>query len=284
MEEHKLTPRDQLKTYFETGKRPTQNQFSDLIDALKHKGDTLTNREAVMIANSLESIDTGYILYSGSNIEYKKFLMAISSDEKEDQIITLINTPEGQKRLYFLGNAPYTIKAKDFPTDGLNENEYYYVGCQVNETSGMARLFGGNLPKIYDGFEFGKLENKNLLLQVGKLSAGQKIETINTHIKFVNTTGVPVQYRAYAVYWSHIYTDKDMVTDHYSLWNLLALYFRADLRKIDRSIECNIYNDDNGTLLMTTYLNAGQNNRDVPANDVIREIKSIRIECRYAVK
>ncbi|MDF2834256.1 MAG: hypothetical protein K0Q82_3362 [Chryseobacterium indoltheticum] len=32
MEIEELTTRDQLKTYFETGKYPTQSQFSDLID------------------------------------------------------------------------------------------------------------------------------------------------------------------------------------------------------------------------------------------------------------
>lgn len=284
MEEKKLISKDQLKTYFENGKRPTENQFSDLIDALKHKGDALTNREAVMIANSLESIDTEYITYSGNNIDDQKFLMAIHSDEKEDQIITLINTPEGQKKLYFLGNAPYTIRAKEFPTGGLEQNEYYYASCQLGEYSNTTRLFGGNLPKIYDGFEFGTLEAKNLSVQVGKMNLGQRIDVINANIRFVNTTGSPVQYSTQALYWSHVYTDKDIVTDHYSIWNYFALYFRADLRKIDQSIECNIYNEDNGTLLMTIILNAGQNNKNIPASEAIREIKNIRIECRYAVK
>ena len=284
MEEKKLIPKDQLKTYFENGKRPTENQFSDLIDALKHKGDALTNREAVMIANSLESIASGYIVYSGSGINDKKFLIAISSDEKEDQIVTLINSPDGQKKLYFLGNAPYTIKAKDFPTDGLEEYEYYYASCQLAQNSSTTRLFGGDLPKIDDGFEFGKLEDKNLIFQVGKLNVRQKVELINTNIKFVNTTGVPVQYNVQAVYWSHGYTGKDIIASNYNIWNFLSLYFRADLRQIDQSIECNIYNEENGNLLMTTYLNARQNNQNIPANETIRETKSIRIECRFAVK
>jgi hypothetical protein len=57
MDDNKLIPRDQLKTYFETGKYPTQNQFSDLIDSLKHKGDLLTKREIVIFANSMMAID-----------------------------------------------------------------------------------------------------------------------------------------------------------------------------------------------------------------------------------
>ena len=284
MEKNKLATRDQLKTYFETGKRPTENQFSDLIDSLKHKGDPLTNREAVLIANSLESIDAGYVQYSGNGIEDKKFLVAISSDEKEDQVITIRNSPEGYKKLYFLGNPPYTIKAKELPTEGLDEYEYYFITCSMSEYSKVTKLFGGNLPVIPEGFELGTVEDKNLLIGVGKLNLRQKLSVVNTHIKFVNTTGIPVQYMVQAGYWSHVFTDKDMITGHYDIWNFLAFSFRADLRKVERSVECNLYDNDNGNILLTIYLNAGQNNQNVSANDFVREIKNIRIECHYATK
>ena len=47
-----IKERNILKGYFETGDKPTQSQFADLIDSFKHKNDTLSDQEVVQLANS----------------------------------------------------------------------------------------------------------------------------------------------------------------------------------------------------------------------------------------
>ncbi|NIF06636.1 hypothetical protein F3J23_14395 [Chryseobacterium sp. Tr-659] len=284
MEKNELIPREELELYFEKGKRPTQDQFSDLIDSLQHKADILTNKEAVMIANSLESIDNGYIEYTGNNIGDKKFVIAVKSEDEEDQLITINETQGNSKKLYFFGNAPYTIRAKEFPAEGLGETEYYHLNCQIGPSSAMTRLFGNTLPAIPGAFEFGTMEDKNLTFRIEKINPGQKMKVVNTSIQFVNKTEIPIQYMTQSGYWAYIYTDKDIVTDHYDLWDYLYLYLKADLSKTDQSIECNVYDANTGALLRTANLNARQNNQNIMAGEATRQIRSLRIECHYAIK
>ncbi|MCA6067908.1 hypothetical protein JI747_012005 [Chryseobacterium sp. RG1] len=281
MEKNELTTREKLKTYFETGKHPTENQFSDLIDSLKHRQDTLTDREVIIIANGLATLDKGYIQYYINNVGDLKFPIVISSQDEEDQVINIGSTNGNEKKQYFYGNAPYTVKAKGFPAEGLGETEYYYLNCQIDEFTSMIRLYGNSLPTIPDGFEFGTLTGKNLILQMTKQNLGQRVNIVNTGIKLVNKTQVPIQYMPQSSYWTYIFTADDMVTDHYNAWDYLYLYYKADLREIDQSIECKVYDADNETLLMTTSLNARQNNQNVWAGDTIMKVRNIRIECEY---
>jgi hypothetical protein len=279
--ENKLTTREELKTYFETEKYPTQSQFSDLIDSLKHKQDVLTNKEAIILANSLASIDNGYILYSIMNHnEDAEFPINVSQQDSEDQLINLFGTANEGRKQYFFGNPPYIVKAKEFPTEVLKENEYSLLTWQINPNYQMYRVFGNNLPTIPDGFEFGTLENKRLVIQINKMNLGQKIDILNTSIKFVNKTEVPIQYRVSASYWNSLYTNKDIITDHYSIGDYLFFYCKADLREINKTIECKFYDADNDSLIMTGYLYAGQDNQDGGGGQV-SGIRNVRIECIY---
>jgi hypothetical protein len=281
MEINKLTTREELKTYFETDKYPTQNQFSDLIDSLRHKEDILTSKEVVILANSLASIDNGYILYSSMNHNGDlKFPIVVSQQDSEDQLITLVKTETDGKKQYFFGNPPYTIKTKEFPTEVLDETEYYVLSWQINTSYQMFRLFGNNLPTIPDGFELGTLEGKRLILQIYKMNLGQKIDILNTNIKFVNKTEVPIEYRVTANYWNCLYTNKDIITNHYNISDYLYFYYKADLQEIDQSIECKLYDADNDILLTTSYLNAGQNNQNWEGGQA-SGTRNIRIECSY---
>ncbi|KAB1231348.1 hypothetical protein [Chryseobacterium viscerum] len=282
MEKNNLTTRDKLKTYFETGKYPTQNQFSDLIDSLKHKGDNLSNKEAVIIANSLESIDNANIYYSGVNIGNEKFVAAIGSKDEEDQMIT-IREYRGDEKRYLFGSSPYTIKAKEFPVEGLEGTEYYYLSCNIGEAFTITKMFGNNLPAIPDGFEFGTGESRILYLRVFKQDFGQKVNIVNTNIKFVNATQAAIRYTVQSTYWGHQYTFKDIITDHYDAWDYLEFAYSADLREINQSIECKVYDTDKDALLMTASLHAGQNNQNIFGGDRVKGIRNIRIECNYAV-
>ncbi|KPH15015.1 hypothetical protein [Chryseobacterium sp. ERMR1:04] len=81
--------------------------------------------------------------------------------------------------------------------------------------------------------------------------------------------------------WSHIYTAKDILTNHYDIGDYLTFNYKADLREIDKSIECKVYNEDNDQLLTTAYLVARQNNINVSGGGTEYGIRNVRIECNY---
>lgn len=286
MEKSKVTTREKLKTYFETGKYPTQSQFSELIDSLKHKDDIPSNREVVILANSLASLDNGYIQYLVNDIEDLKFPIVIIQQDAEDQVIEISNTHGYQEKQYFLGSAPYLLKAKEFPTRKLRKYEYYRMYYQLNNNDGTStvyRIFGNNLPTIPDGFEFGAVDSNGFYIQLYKQSFGQQIDILNTSIKFINKTKAFIEYKAATGgnYWSDRFRNGDTITNHYSLSDSLSFSYNADLREIDEPIECKVYDADKGTLLMTGYLYAGEYNKNVWGGGQTLKNRNVRIECNY---
>ncbi len=281
MEKNEFPTREELKTYFETGKHPTQGQFSDLIDSLKHQKDILTHREMIILANTLATMDNGYIQYFIRDDGGEKFSLVVTQQDEEDQVISMKNTYGNEKRQYFLGNAPYAIKVKDFPTGKLGKNQYYKMQYKIDSDYSIFRFFGNNLPALSDKFEFGTLETSLFYFQLSKENLGLSIEMVNTSIKFINKTKEIIRYRPFSTNWSDRYRTEDMITDHYNIWDYLFFYYSADLRKIDQMIECKIYNADNDQLLMTNYLNALQNNKNVGGGSMIDKIRNVRIECDY---
>lgn len=281
MEKNKLTTREKLKTYFETGKYPTENQFSDLIESLRLKEDILTNKELVMLANSLEAIDNTFIYYYTNDIGNLKFSIAINSKDEEEQVITIEETFGGSERRYLLGSTPYTFKAKEISGGELKGTEYYNLGYQLNQTYTISRLFGNNLKTIPDGFELGILNNKRMPIQIFKQNFGEEINVVNTNIKFVNNTEIPIQYRVESINWCDVFKAKDTITDHYNLWDYLSFYYDADLSGSSQSINCEIYDTDSDKLLSTTSLLAGMSSDSWGGSQFLREIRNIRIECKY---
>lgn len=279
MEENKPSTREELKTYFETGKHPTQNQFADLIDSLKHKKDLLTNKEAVIIANSLISMNNVYLNSSINNVGNQKFPISITSSDEEAQEM-ILQTTRGELKQYLFGNGPYTFRTKEFPAGGLEENEYYYFEVFTSNSGRQARLFGNNLPTIPDGFEFVMSVDSWLYLRINKFNLGQKIKIVNTKIEFVNKTDAAIQYMADGGQWANSHISKDSITDHYDIYDSFFLGFRADLRGIDQSIGCSVYDGDSNKLLKTINLEAGQNIQTTDGVE-IKEIRNVRIECNY---
>lgn len=282
MEKNEITTREKLKAYFETGKYPTESQFAELIDFLRLKEDVFTNREVVTLANDLATLANGYIQYSANNIKNEKFVIVVSPEEGETQMLEIGNTNGFEKKQYFYGNAPYMVKAKIFPTEELlDENEYYWATITNNNNS-WTRLFGNNLPGFPEGFEFGTFDSK-FTLQINKQKFGQKINTVKTNIKFINNTEELIKYRAQTATWADIYRSENTTTDHYDLWDNLYFLYYADLREIDPSIEivCKIYNDDNNTHLMTSYLYGGKENINIWGGGQEDGVRNISIECHY---
>ncbi len=284
MEENKLTSREELKTYFETGKHPTQGQFSELIDSLRHKNDVLTKRELVAFVNRMAYIDNAFVYYSANNIGDLEVQVVITSQDEEDQVIIIRDsTKVGTIRQFLLGSAPYTIAIEKTTGGGdLKGTEYYSFGYQLGNNYYVRRLFGNNLPAIPDGFDFGELKNYNVPIDIHKEDIQQKVNVVNTNITFINKTEIPIQYRAYSQYWGDKYKTEDSVTEHYDIWDFLYLYYNADLQEINQSIQCNVYDVDDDRLLTTGILNAGQSQESWWGGQV-EKVRNVRIECSYSI-
>ncbi|UKB81185.1 hypothetical protein [Chryseobacterium sp. MEBOG07] len=282
MEENKVTTRNKLKTYFETGKHPTQGQFSDLIDSLKHKEDVLTNREMAILANSLARIDNAFIYYNTNGVGNLKFPIVISSQGEDDQVITIKETDNVVVKQFLLGSAPYTIKTKEFSGGELKETEYYNLGYQFHQTYTINRLFGNNLNTIPDGFELGILDGKRIPIQIYKQNFGKKVMVVNTIVKFINNTEIPIQYRIATGIWNDRFRNEDTVTDHYDVVDYLSFYYSADLQASNKSINCEVYNADNNNLLATALLHAGSSSDFWGGEQLMEGLRNIRIECNYS--
>ncbi|CAD0219799.1 hypothetical protein [Chryseobacterium sp. JV274] len=283
MEENKPTTRDQLKTYFETGKHPTQNQFSDLIDSLRHREDVLNKKEMLLFANCLASIDSAFIYYFANNVGNLEIQIVVASPDEEDQVITIKDsTKVGVVRQYLFGSAPYTIKIKNISEGNLGETEYYSFGYQLSESYYIRRLFGNNLHTLPDGFDFGKLKNTRLPIEISKMDNKARINIVNTSIKFLNKTEVPIQYKAYSQYWGNEERSEDTVTDHYDAWDFLYISYNADLQTSSQNIRCDLYDADTNTLVATGYLYAGQSQESWWGGQV-EKVRNVRIECNYSV-
>lgn len=276
-----LTTREQLKAYFETGKYPTESQFSDLIDLLRLKEDVLTKKELAIFANNLAAIDNVFVNFLVSDMGNLNFSIVVSTEDEPDQVISARDFKSFLDKRYIIGSAPYTIKVKEVEEGDLRENEYYSLVYQLNQTYSIFRLFGNNLKTVPVGFDFGELESIGLPIQISKGDYGKKINVLNTNIKFVNKTQVSIRYRVQAPGWSNTYRSEDTVTDHYDLGDYFTFYYNADLTKVDQSIQCNVYDADNDNLLTTAYLNAGQNQNNLNGGQVVG-IRNVRIECNYS--
>jgi len=284
MEKNKVTTREELKTYFETGEYPTQTQFTKLIDSLRHKEDALSYKDIVNIANRLDALDSRTIDYY-SDAGDLKFPIVISQKDAEDLVIEVKNNAGIYKTQKVFGNGPFIITAKEFPVGILETNEYYGLSYnsydQETGSSELQRLFGNNLPTIPDGFEIGIMKGKQSSLSIYKQDMSEKVYVLNTDIQFINKTEVDIQYKAHSTYWSSIYTNKNMITDHYNLADYLYFIFEADLRAVEQPIECKVFNTYNEELLMTVHLNPMENNHQVWGDKMVEKIRNIRIECDY---
>lgn len=281
MENNGITTKEKLKTYFETGKYPTEDQFAELIDFLSLKEDAPGNKELVTLANNLAALENGYIVYNTITIEDEKFPIVVSSKEGEDQTFTIGKTENKEQKRYFQGSAPYRVSTKEFLVDQLEGYRYYYLNTQIDDGHTTGRLFGNNLPPVPENFKLGTVENKKISVKISKEDFDRRISNVHTRITFVNKTDILIEYALYANYWSNTYISEDIITDHYDVGDFLVCFYRADLSGISRPIECRIYDADNDFLLMTTSLVPDQKNTNVQAGGVLSGIRNARIECFY---
>ncbi|WP_066435112.1 hypothetical protein [Chryseobacterium sp. CCH4-E10] len=278
MKKNEITTKEKLKTYFKKGKYPTESQFAELIDSLKLEDEVLTNKELVNFSNMQASLNNGSIIYTNSASEDSEFSIVVSSEEDEEQILTLSNTNR-EKKLYFYGSSPYRIRPKNFTAKGLEAYEYYCFYSRIDNAYAVNRLFGNNLPSISETLELGTVNN-DYYIQIYKLNFEQEIHNLHTTFTFVNKTIIPIQYAVYGDYWCNPFTAQNMITDHYNVSDYLNCYYKADFNEFDGSIECKIFNADNNDLIQAVYLTSEQQNQDVWGGTIIGS-RNVRIECDY---
>jgi len=286
MKNNEVTTREKLKTYFQLGDYPTQNEFAELIDSLRHKDDALSYKDIINIANRLAALDSRTIQYYSFGTGDLKFPIVISQKDAEDFVIEIENSEGMSKTQKIFGKAPFIITTKEFPVETLGRNEYYSLNYYSYDSitssySELKRLFGNNLPTIPDGFQIGMIEGEQTSFNIYKQDVGEQVYLLNTDIQFINKTEVNIQYKTESNYWSSIYKNKDMITDHYSVADYLHFMFKADLRNIEKPIECKIFNTNNEELLMTVNLKPLENNTQVWGDKRVEKIRNIRIECDY---
>ncbi|MDV2458057.1 hypothetical protein CMU99_06900 [Elizabethkingia anophelis] len=138
-------PRNTLKTYFQRGKKPTEEQFSDTLDSFVHKDDAITIDNVSGLKNALDGklekgAEDGLLaafdekIKEAENIVNKSYLgIAVMSSlpptfgsywykVEEGSIITFTNLKD-------TAGAPIETKAEDFEQDGA----FYEVTIEVKD-------------------------------------------------------------------------------------------------------------------------------------------------------
>lgn len=286
-----IRDKNTLKTFFETGDIPSQNQFVDLIDSFKHQNDTntllLTDREIVSIANRIATIDNGFVEYYFDNMSKSLIKLNVAQENQENQEIEircdLIDNGDVKKQ-YFVGKGPYAVAIKEFESEKLQANEYYYLYYETSLYDSIDRLIGHKLPTAFNGFEFGKLDGRSFHFYISKQNFGKEINVLHTNIKFINKTGISIEYKCQSTNWRDIYRKENSVTAHYNQWDYLYFSYNADMTKEDRTVECSVYDTDTNELLIIDYLEPGVNyrhfgNSSDSAGNRADKARNITIEC-----
>jgi hypothetical protein len=286
-----IRDKNTLKTFFETGDMPSQNQFADLIDSFKHQNDTnaliLTDREIVSIANRIATIDNGFVEYYFDNMSNSLIKLNVVQENLENQEIEIrcnIHDNGDVRKQYFVGSGPYTVAIKEFESETLQANEYYYLYYETSLYDSIDTLIGHKLPTTFNGLEFGKLDGRSFHFYISKQNFGKELNVLHTNIKFINKTDIPIEYKSQSTNWRDIYRKENSVTAHYDQWDYLYFSYNADMTKEDYTIECSVYDTDTNELLIIDYLEPGINYRhfgnssDSEGNRADK-VRNITIEC-----
>jgi len=81
MEENEITTREKLKTYFETGKYPTEGQFEELINSYWHKDESIESQEtlATVVGRNNQVPDQGIKFVQSKTIPSSKIELRVNT-------------------------------------------------------------------------------------------------------------------------------------------------------------------------------------------------------------
>jgi hypothetical protein len=274
-----------LKTFFETGDIPSQNQFADLIDSLKHQNDSdplvITDDEIVSIANRLAAIENSSVEYGLSNMGDLLIKLDIAQENGESQEIKIesnIYEPNTSKKQYLLGKGPFTVTIKELKSAELRPNEYYFISLG-GLSDRFQGLLGNKLPATLKDFQY-TIEGRGLTVyfSISKYNAGKELGIVHTNIEFINKTDVPIEYKCHGTFWSDVYRTENTVTAHYDEWDYISFTCNADMTKVDYTIAFNVYDSDTKELVSTSYLAPGENYKNAGMGGV-NGVRNVLIEC-----
>jgi hypothetical protein len=283
-----IRDKNTLKTFFEKGDIPSQNQFEDLIDSFKHQNDTdtlvLTDQEIMSIANRLTSIDNASVEYEFDNMADNSLIkLDIAQENAENQEIEIrcnVYNSGIQQRQYFLGNEPFTVTIKEFKSEKLQANEYYSLDVTSRNNNKLLRLIGDKLPTTtLEGLEFGVIDSKSFLFTISKINLGKELNIVHTNIEFINKTDVLIEYKCQSAFWTDVYRTEDSVTSHYDEWDYLIFNYNADMTKADYTIACKVYDRETKKLLVANYFLPGGNYRNFSNGVNATKVRNVIIEC-----
>lgn len=283
-----IRDKNTLKTFFEKGDIPSQNQFEDLIDSFKHQNDidtlVLTDQEIMSIANRLASIDNASVEYEFENMADNSLIkLDIAQEKAENQEIEIrcnIYNSGTQQRQYFLGDEPFTVTIKEFKSEELHDNEYYYLDVTSRNNNKLLKLIGNKLPTTtLEGFELGVIDIRSFHFAISKINLGKELTIVHTNIEFINKTEVPIEYKCQSTFWTDVYRTENSVTAHYEEWDYLIFNYNADMTKEDYTIACKVYDSDTKKLLVTNYFLSGGNYKNFSNGVNATKVRNVIIEC-----
>ncbi len=241
----------------------------------------LTEQEAAIISNLMETLDNGYIEYDCNGIQGHEFNLAVEQQDYEGQVIKIAGEDTYGRKQYFIGNAPYTIKVEDFPKEGLEANEYFFISYSLEGYNTIEKLFGNTLPYLDKGYLLGTVNGDRFGFRAEKQNLGTQVNVVNTDVSFINHTNEDILYRLSSAYWSIWYqNDASFKTEHFDKWDYLLATYRINLADSDKSVVIEIYNADTDELLKTATANKG-GAYDGLWGGQVNAVRNIRIEANY---
>uniref|UniRef100_A0AAU6WM68 Uncharacterized protein n=1 Tax=Chryseobacterium endophyticum TaxID=1854762 RepID=A0AAU6WM68_9FLAO len=198
MENNKLPTRQELKTYFETDKYPTQSQFANLIDAYWHKEDNI---------GTIDHTESTGNVYTKSQSN-AKFIISDDFVNDNNKIIaekiealgltTLIEGTETSISGFAANSSKYIFETNDFiaiPVNGGNYSLYMFKGgdkinVQNYLATGISNITMGMVEGLQDALNR-KMDKPSgtgnyFIRQNGSINSFVKIEPSSYYLTLFN--------------------------------------------------------------------------------------------------
>ena len=198
--------RTTLKTYFETGDKPTQAQFGDLIDSLSLTTETDAKQDTLVSATNLKTVNGITLLGSGN--------LATQSGFGEAYVSTPIATTFG------VANTP-TKALGTTTTSNLNEFSADSVSNRLKYTGTLAKTFRVNASismlssgsnKVYNFYVYYYDSSAGSGSVLARSKVSRKIGTGSDVGALVVTCNVAMEENDYIEIWTECVADTISIT------------------------------------------------------------------------
>ncbi len=285
--------REKLKTFFETNKKPGQEDFEKLIDAFVHKDEyEKVNPEALIaglsektildLANRIEYSEYPIIRSNVSGMAEDFIDIAFTWADKSEQVLKLTGSSRFSREFRLLSKGLYTLTVKEAAVQTLKENEYISFSISLGPGQEFLRLVGHNLSDLSgQKIEVNEIY-EDMEISVEKETFSQSIEEDQGNIRFFNNTSANISYKTTSSEHMSLFRKEDSTFTFYNLSDQVSFRYKADLTNETKKIECKLFNEETGELLSTAFLNPAVNHLNLWGGTAkVDSGKSFRIECDY---